>query len=147
MINVCDTVIEMTERMGLHGLSFDAANMIGISFDALAVGIYADPDLEEITFFLNIGAVPSDKENKAAVYAYLLKNNNFARNTGGGVLGVDEEEASIYFSSRIAAGSFTAAELGQVLEAFLNLAESFIEGINNAMSHGSRDTIQYEMRV
>jgi len=62
-------------------MAFNAANMNTISFDSLAMNLHASSDLEEIPLSLNIGDVPFDKEAKAAVYGYLLKNNTFVLST------------------------------------------------------------------
>jgi hypothetical protein len=125
-------ILELGKSMGLGNLSFDANNITGIQFDNLAVNIHADPEAGEVTFFVAIGDIPPQPAAKAAIYAFMLKSNNFSRHTGGGVLGVDEEEKTACFSHRFPTASLTVAQLERILEAFLNLADAFAAGFRQA---------------
>ncbi|MCC8189224.1 MAG: type III secretion system chaperone [Planctomycetes bacterium] len=150
MTDVRNLVLELAEGMGLDGLPLDANGVTCIQFDDLLMNIHADREAGEITLFLKIGDIPPSAEAKLAVYAYLLKRNNFSRHTGGCVLGIDEEEEAAYFSHRFAAGHFTVQQLERMVEAFLNLADTFVAGFQEAAASVDGETsapVQAGMRV
>lgn len=132
MTKITGLVQELGASLGLETLSFTEGGVAGIEFDDLPLNFFADDEAGELTLFLDLGDVPENPADQREAYAYLLKNNNFARNTGGGVLGIDENERTAYFSHRFKADSLDLAQLGQIVEAFLELAEMFRNGFRDA---------------
>ena len=125
-------VLELAESMGLDGLVVAENGVTGIQFDDLALNIHADSENGELTLFLRLGDVPADPSERLLQYAYLLKENNFSRNTGGAVLGIDDAESAVYLSHRFATDLLDAPHLERIVEGFLNLADSFIAGLREA---------------
>lgn len=126
MGDVKTLVTKLAESMGLDSLSFGENDIASIQFDDLVVNIHVDQNAEELTLFMRIGIVPSDPAARLAAYAFLLKTGNFASHTGGGVFGVDDTEEGAYFSRRLLAGGMSAGQLEGIVEAFLNLGDSFV---------------------
>ena len=132
MQDVKQMVTDFAAKMGLDGLVFGENDIAGIQFDNLPLNIHADQEAGELTLFLRLGDVPADPEERLAAYGFLLKTNNFARETEGCVLGVDDSEEGVYMSHRFAAGTLGVERLERIVEAFLNLAESLAAALSAA---------------
>lgn len=119
-----EMVTGFAQRIGIDRPAF-TEGIATIRFDDMAVNFHADDDNGEIALFTALGAVPPDGAARQAAYSLLLRLNNFGHDTGGGILGVDPAEQSVFFSRAVAVDRMEAAQFENVVEAFLNLAEGF----------------------
>ena len=140
MMDIKQLVIEFAGKSGLAGLSFDENDIAGIMFDDMVLNIHADSEAGDLSIFLRLGDVPADQAERLALYAFLLKKNNFARQIGDCVLGVDEGEEGAYLCRRFAAETMDLPRLELIVEAFLNLAESLRSDLRTAGRQEPKET-------
>ncbi len=152
MADTKNLVLEFLERLGLDGVTFDANSIASIMADERVLNVQVIQDTDEIMLFVALGDIPAGIAEKAAVYAYLLKTNNFALDTGGAVLGIDDAETTVYLSHRFAATALSVVQLEDIVESFLNLTDSLVAGMGDARMDASAagtnaDDIPQGMRV
>lgn len=137
MSNAMKVVSELAEGMGLDELVFKD-NVATIRFDDMILNFYVDPNSDLLSLFLRLGDVPTDQTMRLAVYAMLLKANNFGRNTGGAILGIDAEESSIFINHTFSLEHGGVAFLEKLVEVFLNIGERFINDLQALSSQPSQ---------
>ena len=133
---VRDIVLSLAQRIGIAEPGF-VDDVAAIQFDDMVLNFHVEEKTGEMELFMDVGAAPVAADERLAAYSRLLKANCFARQTGGGVLGVDDEENRVIFSHSFAAGAMDAAQLERVVETFLNLAETFRDALADVVQASS----------
>lgn len=90
-------VVDLARKVGLDAIEFEG-EVAAIRFDDMILNFYVNEENTEIGLFMDMGAVPEDATDRLALYSGLLKMNNFGREIGGGVLGVDQHDQRVTFA-------------------------------------------------
>lgn len=122
---------EFTSRIGLGKPAY-ADNIASVQFDEMILNFHADDPHNEVTLFMDMGAVPTEETPRLALYSLLLRANNFGRETGGGILGIDSAERRVSLCRTFSIHGMRIEQFEGVVEAFLNLAESMRARIGEA---------------
>ncbi|MDR3077843.1 MAG: type III secretion system chaperone [Planctomycetota bacterium] len=115
-------ILALTASLGLDQPVFNQGTA-AFQFDDLVLNFHADDEGGRLTLFMDLGELPEDPAARLTVYALLLKANAFGRRTGGGVLGIDDDESRINFSLALSGEFLEESQLERAVEAFLNVAE------------------------
>ncbi len=117
-------VVDFAEYAGADEPAFDD-DVISIRFDEMILNFSPDEDRAELCLFTDVGAVPDGAEARLRFFARLLKLNRLGLETRGGILAIDPDERRVIYSRTFSAGRMTVAQLELVVEAMLDLRESF----------------------
>jgi len=122
MSNPESLVIALAQKLGIAAPVFENG-VAAIQFDTHMLNFQADAEQDELRCFLRVADIPADVEARLSMYRLLLMANAFGRRTGGGQLGIDDQEAFVVFSHVFSAANMAVERLESIVEALLNLTE------------------------
>jgi len=122
MSNPESLVNSLAQKMGIDAPVFENG-LCAIQFDKHVLNFQADAELDELRCFLRVADVPAGTEARMALYRLLLKANALGRRTGGGQLGIDDQEAFVVFTRVFSVANMAIEQLESIVEALLNLTE------------------------
>lgn len=125
MSNARQLIDGLMQRIGLGEVEYED-DIASAKFDDMILNFQVDDEVESVMLFLALGDVPADTEKRESLLMHALRANAFGIGTGGGVIGVDEQEKTFVFSYRFSTLNWEQTRFDATVEEFLNLAEKLI---------------------
>lgn len=125
---------ELGQVVGLPDLVPDKDNYCCLGFDdKIITHLQYNEENDVLMLFAQLGTIDEDKA--VEIYPRILKANLFWQGTGGATIGVDDETREVLMSYQIAMRLLDSAKFQELLEAFINTAELWINTLE-AFQHG-----------
>ena len=115
------------ERVGIDGLAYDEGGYCCLQFDETTVSLELVED-GSIFLYSTLGSAP--EEDREAFFVSLLSANCLCRQTGGGVLGYDEQLNAVVFTMQTDSEHLQDESFEQILENFLNVSATWSQWIS-----------------
>lgn len=114
--------------IGIPDLQADSSGICMLAFDDIEVVIQHIQDGDILLLYGYLGPIPPD--NQASLFEFLLSANSFFRDTGGSTIGIDKITNAIGLHIAYPIVALDNQSFENLLENFVNLAESWIDKID-----------------
>lgn len=114
--------------IGIPDLKADSSGICMLAFDDIEIVIQHIQDGDMLLLYGYLGPIPPERQE--SLFEFLLSANSFFRDTGGSTIGIDKTTNAIGLHIAYPISSLDNQSFENLLENFVNMAESWIEKID-----------------